>query len=180
MTRCVQTSKLVQLRSTQKRPHPHHINRQFRLDSVELLASTLRTQKALCPGKVLPIVKVSDQDPVTNFRYLPFPPVSAQLERFSGSFEWLGHGVSVCETRMFDENSPGFMKGSYRSAMRIVLAEIEGRSHQAIMRSFRGWKLFLLLPRLLLHRFPRGGKIPKTQLQCRMEAFSRGPRQIDR
>ena len=63
-----------------------------------------------------------------------------------------GCGVPVCQARMFDETS----------------------WHQAILRASRGWKLFLLLPRLLLHRSPRGGKIPKAQLQRRMEAFSRG------
>ena len=38
----------------------------------------------------------------------------------------------------------------------------------------RGWKLFLLLPRLLLSRPPRGGLIPKQQLVNRFSAFSRG------
>ena len=31
----------------------------------------------------------------------------------------------------------------------------------------RGWKLFFLLPRILLHRPPRGGLVPKAQLQER-------------
>ena len=70
---------------------------------------------------------------------------------------------------------PGFMKGAYRSAIRIALTEIdEGRTPNAILRTSRGWKLFLLIPRLLLHRPPRGGKIPKAQLQRRIESFSRG------
>ena len=51
---------------------------------------------------------------------------------------------------------PGFMKGAYRSAMRAALAEIhERRSHHPILPASRGWKLFLVLPRLLLHRSPR-------------------------
>ena len=73
-----------------------------------------------------------DQDPVP-ISDLPFPPVSAQ--RFSASFEWL---ASVDVESLFAKRAclmkavPGFMKGSYRSAMRIALAEIdEGRSHQA-------------------------------------------------
>ena len=70
---------------------------------------------------------------------------------------------------------PGFMKGFYRSAMRVALAEIdEGRNHRALLRTSRGWKLFLALPRLLLHRPARGGQIPKVQLQRRIDAFSRG------
>ena len=38
----------------------------------------------------------------------------------------------------------------------------------------RGWRLFLLLPRLLLFRPPRGGLIPKHQLQNRFSLFPRG------
>ena len=105
-----------------------------------------------------------DQDPVP-ISDPPLPPVAAQLERFSASFEWL---ASVDVESLFAKRAclmkavPGFMKGAYRSAMRIALAEIdEGRSHQAILRSSRGWKLFLLLPRLLLHRSPEGARFRK-------------------
>ena len=38
----------------------------------------------------------------------------------------------------------------------------------------RGWKLFLLLPRMLLFRPPRGGNIPKQRLVERFASFSRG------
>ena len=70
---------------------------------------------------------------------------------------------------------PGFMKGAYQSAMRIALAEIdEQRNHNVVSRISRGWRLFLVLPRLLLHKPPRGGKIPKAQLHRRIEVFSRG------
>ena len=76
---------------------------------------------------------------------------------------------------MFDESSPRVHEGSLPVSDAHRVAEIdEGRSHHAILRASRGWKLFLLLPRLLLHRSPREGKIPKAQLQRRMEAFSRG------
>ena len=56
--------------------------------------------------------------------------------------------------------------------MRIALVEIdEVPSHQAVLRATRG-KLFLVLPRLLLHRSPRGGKIPKSAVSN--SSFSRG------
>ena len=105
-----------------------------------------------------------DQDPVPTSDP-PLPPVASQLERVSASFEWLASGdlESLFAKRACLKAVPRFMKGAYRSAMRIALAEIdEGRSHHAILRASRGWKLFLLLPRLLLHRSPRGGKIPKA------------------
>ena len=38
----------------------------------------------------------------------------------------------------------------------------------------RAWKFFLLLPRILLFRPPRGGKIPKPQLLERFAKFQRG------
>ena len=67
------------------------------------------------------------------------------------------------------------MKGAYRSAMRVALTEIDqGRSDGDASRSSRGWKLFLLLPRLLLHKPPRGGQVPKKQLQRRFESFTEG------
>ena len=38
----------------------------------------------------------------------------------------------------------------------------------------RGWKLFFLLPRILLHRPPRGGLVPKAQLQERVDKSLQG------
>ena len=38
----------------------------------------------------------------------------------------------------------------------------------------RGWKLFLLLPRLMLHRPPRGGKVHRSKLVERFDDFARG------
>ena len=42
------------------------------------------------------------------------------------------------------------------------------------VRSERGWRLFLLLPRLLLFRPPRGGNIHKNKLGERFQAFAEG------
>ena len=82
---------------------------------------------------------------------------------------------TVSQRACLMKSVPGFMKGFYRLAMSVALAEIdEGRNHRALLRTSRGWKLFLALPRLLLHRPPRGGQIPKVQLQRRIDAFSRG------
>ena len=44
---------------------------------------------------------------------------------------------------------PQFQKGSYRNAMRVALEEACAESHA---RQGRGWKLFMMLPRMLLHR----------------------------
>ena len=112
-----------------------------------------------------------EEDPEPTLSPEPlFPIVSVQLETFTASFEWL-----ASQRACLMKSVLGFMKGFYRSAMRVALVEIdEGRNHRALLRTSRGWKLFLASPRLLLHRPARGGQIPKVQLQRRIEVFSRG------
>ena len=52
-----------------------------------------------------------------------------------------------------------FLRGPYRNAMLLALEEI--CASEALRRA-RGWKLFLLLPRMLLHRPPRVEPCPST------------------
>ena len=66
---------------------------------------------------------------------------------------------------------PFFLRGPYRNAMLLALEEI--CASEALRRA-RGWKLFLLLPRMLLHRPPRGGTMPKKRLEARFDRFARG------
>ena len=57
---------------------------------------------------------------------------------------------------------PAFFKGAYRSAMRVALQEVvSGMELDNPLRITRGWKLFTILPRLLLTKHPRGGKGPQ-------------------
>ena len=73
------------------------------------------------------------------------------------------------------KSPPKFVRGAYCSAMRIALQEIvEGSEAQNEERQCRGWKLFLLLPRMLLFRPPRGGLIPKPRLLDRFAMFAMG------
>ena len=70
---------------------------------------------------------------------------------------------------------PSLIRGAYKSAMRMALREAADRaSARDEVRLCRAWKLFLLLPRMLLHRPPRGGFIPKCQLSERFARLSRG------
>ena len=66
---------------------------------------------------------------------------------------------------------PKFLRGSYRNAMRVALEEVIVDNPT---RRERGWKLFMMLPRMLLHRPPRGGLNPRHKLVHRFEMFSRG------
>ena len=70
---------------------------------------------------------------------------------------------------------PSLIRGPYKSAMRMALREAADRaSARDEVGLCRAWKLFLLLPRMLLHRPPRGVFIPKCQLSERFAWFSRG------
>ena len=68
---------------------------------------------------------------------------------------------------------PGFLRGAYKTAMRVALTEFH-QAGQDETRRRRAWTLFLLLPRLLLFRPARGGLLPKGQLQERFNRFTHG------
>ena len=70
---------------------------------------------------------------------------------------------------------PRFLRGPFRRALHVGLEEIsEGCRVSDTTRQERGWKLFMLLPRMLLHRPPRGGMISRAQLISRFEMFIKG------
>ena len=70
---------------------------------------------------------------------------------------------------------PLFLKGAFRSAMRVALEEAQcARDRNDSNRDTRAWKLFLLLPRMLLSRPLRAGRIPRMQLEERFQKFSAG------
>ena len=70
---------------------------------------------------------------------------------------------------------PQVMKGAYTAAMRISMEEVlrSKRVHD-IEAEVRAWKLFLLLPRMLLFPPARGGKVSKGHLMERLDLFSTG------
>ena len=63
-------------------------------------------------------------------------------------------------------NVPVCFRGPYRAAMRVALVEATFESH---VQRARGWKLFLLLPRMSLSRPPRGGLVSQEKLRKRFE-----------
>ena len=57
--------------------------------------------------------------------------------------------------------------------MRVALDDISsGRSRSETLQEERGWKLFLLIPRLLLFRPGRSGLVPKRKLELSLLAES--------
>ena len=68
-----------------------------------------------------------------------------------------------------------FLKGAYRSAMCFALDEAETtRARGRHVGLSRAWKFFMLLPRLLLHKPPRGGLVPKSHSRERFVDFAAG------
>ena len=67
------------------------------------------------------------------------------------------------------------MKGAFRGALRLAMDEaIAGNEAHDEPRQDRAWKLFMLLPRMLLQRPGRGGVVPKKKIQERLTAFAAG------
>ena len=70
---------------------------------------------------------------------------------------------------------PKFLSGAYVSAMRVSMQEIRvGRAENNELRRIRGWKLFLMLPRMLLQKAGKGGLVPKSKLRERFAQFADG------
>ena len=64
---------------------------------------------------------------------------------------------------------PHWLKGPFRNALKLAMEEA---IRPGVLHQERGWKLFLLIPRLLLHRPPRGGLVPKSKLVQRFDDFA--------
>ena len=68
---------------------------------------------------------------------------------------------------------PTFLKGAYQGAVRVAMQEALSETRSEPSRT-RAWKLFLLLPRILLFRQGRGGLIPQNKLRERFAMFAEG------
>ena len=67
---------------------------------------------------------------------------------------------------------PTRLRGALRTAMRAGLELISERTSPQL--ELRGWKLFLLAPRMLLHRTAGATRVAPGELARRCEAFARG------
>ena len=96
------------------------------------------------------------------------------MKALSASTRWIW---ALCSSlpAVVMKSPPKFLRGAYRAAMRIALKEIiAGETLSDEVRQTRGWKLFLLLPRMLLFRPPRGGLISRQRLFDRFTLFNQG------
>ena len=67
-----------------------------------------------------------------------------------------------------------FMKGSWRNAVRLTLREADRARSEADVLGLSGAGKAFLLPRMLLHRLPRGGLIAESSLSERLQSFTEG------
>ena len=75
---------------------------------------------------------------------------------------------------------PKMMRGVFRTALRLSFQAVtQARAEGDVERETRAWKLFLLAPRMLLSRPPRGGKVSRAKLVERCAAFARGVDSFD-
>ena len=65
-----------------------------------------------------------------------------------------------------------FLHGPFRNALKLAMEEV--LVSRDPLRQERGWKVLILLPRMLLHRPPGGGYISRGKLIARFESFQRG------
>ena len=70
---------------------------------------------------------------------------------------------------------PHILRGGFRLALRVAFQEIlAGVETNSEARAVRGWKLLLVLPRMLLWRPPRGGTVSRKKLEARIRQFQEG------
>ncbi|CAE7290268.1 unnamed protein product [Symbiodinium sp. CCMP2456] len=68
---------------------------------------------------------------------------------------------------------PAFVKGPLRQAMHFSVTHIL-QAQAASREAERAWKLWLFLPRMLLHRPAGAPRLPKSELRERFDRFVRG------
>ena len=69
---------------------------------------------------------------------------------------------------------PKVMKGAFRTALRLSFQEAaKARAARNVEQEMQAWKLFMLVPRMLLTKPPRGGAVSKAKLAERCDACIR-------
>ena len=99
-------------------------------------------------------------------------PRAASLRRAFASLDEVDPCAQFQQRAAVMRSVPKFLVGMFRNALKIALEEIVRTDNEVTQE--RGWKLFLMLPRMLLHRPPGGGQISKAKLLQRFQQFVEG------
>ena len=103
-----------------------------------------------------------------------FVPVEIGMRRGLESLDMVDIAEVFSVRAVVMKSVPRFLAGAFRGALKAGLQEIcKGRAANNVVVEERGWKLFLLIPRLLLWRPPRGGLVPRRSPPRTIEAVQR-------
>ena len=97
----------------------------------------------------------------------PVRPSAAALRAgFAALDEWQLEEVFAHRGSLM-RSAPRFLWGSFRVATKLALEEIlKGEESGNVLQQERAWKLFLLLPRMMLHRFSHRRRRAQSQVGC--------------
>ena len=77
------------------------------------------------------------------------------------------------------QNAPKFLHRAYRAALRQAIDGVNlGWERNDVDLQVRAWKLFLLVPRMLLSRPRRRGLVPRKTIEERIALFQSGERYV--
>ena len=99
------------------------------------------------------------------------PPGLANLRAALVSLDALDVPAKLEQRAAVMKSIPKFLKGPFRNVLKFALEEASSVER---VRCVRGWKLLVMLPRMLLHRRPGGRVVSKVKLVERFEMFARG------
>ena len=92
-----------------------------------------------------------------------------------GSLDMVDIGEVFRRRAVVVRTVPVFLRGAFKAAFRVALEErLLGEANGDLIQVQRAWKLFMSLPRMILFRPPRGGKVLQKQLEERCQAFALG------
>ena len=127
-----------------------------------------------CGGSLVSGEEEPEELPVTA----EVPPVCPSAAHQRGGFAQLDDidlsELFTCRASVM-QSASRFLWGSFRVALKVALDEIiAGYESRSVFRQERGWKLLLLLLRMLLHRSRRGGPLSRDKLVARFDKFAAG------
>ena len=113
-----------------------------------------------------------DPDAEDEFADVPLPDEVPVVE-FTITREFRAALQSLDDLNLVEVFSrrPSGMRTAFRNALRVAIQEALSVDER---RSERGWKLLLMLPRMLLFKPPRKGTVAKEKLMERLEMFRAG------
>ena len=115
----------------------------------------------------------SDTAPPAGLPRMPdldSPPIRSALARF----DQVDLQVLLQQRCLFFQCPPKFLRGPFRAALSLALRAIDVARPEDAPAQVRAWTLWLLLPRLLLHRPPGTHRLTKPEWRSRLLDFQAG------